>query len=76
MAFSQQTKDEAYRRANGKCERCGKSCRRISRNLGYNYPDSEFHHKTSVAAGGSDGSSNCEHLCVSCHEKTKSYGKH
>lgn len=76
MAFSQDTKDEAYRLAGGKCERCGQPCRRISTDYGYSYPDSEFHHKLSVEAGGSDALSNCEHLCISCHENTKSYGRH
>ena len=76
MAFSQQTKNAAYDRADGKCERCGRSCRRIGQSPYYNYPDSEFHHRTSVEAGGSDGLSNCEHLCIACHEKTGSYGRH
>lgn len=76
MAFSEATKSEAYDRANGKCERCGKNCRKIKTEYGFSYPDSEFHHRTSVSAGGSDGVSNCEHLCISCHEKTKSYGSH
>ncbi len=76
MSFNYETKLNAYNRANGRCERCGKLCRIIRTEYGYRFPDSEFHHKTSVEAGGSDGLSNCEHLCIECHEKTKSYGGH
>ena len=74
MAFKLTIKDQAYERANGKCERCGKHCARIQTQYGFNYPESEFHHKQSVAADGSNGLSNCEHLCKECHRKTKSYG--
>lgn len=76
MAFSQQIKNAAYNRAGGRCERCGRPCRRVGIYPYCNYPDSEFHHKTSVEADGSDGLSNCEHLCIACHEKTGSYGRH
>lgn len=76
MAFSQEVKDAAYRRSNGKCERCGYYCRRENSDYGYRYPESEFHHKVSVESGGPDTLSNCEHLCIECHEKTKSYGRH
>lgn len=76
MAFSQQIKNAAYNRAGGRCERCGRPCRRIGDYPDYNYPDSEFHHRVSIAADGSDGLNNCEHLCIACHEKTGSYGKH
>lgn len=74
MAFSQNTKDQAYLLAGGKCERCDKPCVRLRTQYGFSYPESEFHHKLSVEAGGSDGISNCEHLCAACHHKTKSYG--
>lgn len=76
MAFSQTIKDQAYTRARGMCERCNKVCRRINGVSGYNYPDSEFHHRLSLAAGGDDSLSNCEHLCIACHEDTGSYGRH
>lgn len=33
------------------------------------------HHKHSVAAGGSDDLSNCLAMCVSCHERTRTYGR-
>jgi len=65
MAFSEETKSQALAGAGRKCERCGKALTMTS---------AEFHHKTSVAAGGSDGLSNCEVLCHDCHVKTRSYG--
>lgn len=76
MAFSEATKDQAFLRACGKCERCGKVCNRTRTNYGYLYPGFEFHHKTSIETGGSDSISNCEFLCEECHIKTKSYGRH
>lgn len=76
MAFSQQIKNAVYELAGGRCEKCGKNCRRIGSYPGYDYPDSEFHHKISIVAGGNDGMSNCKHLCIACHEKTASYGRH
>jgi 5-methylcytosine-specific restriction endonuclease McrA len=75
MAFSESTKDAAFKRSGGQCE-----CRRTSH--GHNgrckttitRHGAEYHHITSVAAGGSDGISNCEALCITCHKKTGSYG--
>lgn len=32
------------------------------------------HHKTSQAAGGEDIASNCEILCIPCHQATRTYG--
>ena len=67
MAFSDTTKDQAFRRSGGRCENCGTSVTRHG---------AEYHHKHSVAAGGHDGLSNCQVLCVSCHRNTRTYGKH
>jgi 5-methylcytosine-specific restriction endonuclease McrA len=33
------------------------------------------HHVTAVASGGSDALSNCEALCIPCHESTQTYGR-
>jgi hypothetical protein len=71
MAFSQEVKDAANRRAGGRCEctrqGCGHSgrCNKELRNW-------HAHH---VTAGGPDTLSNCEALCVPCHENTQSYGR-
>ena len=74
MAFSQDVKDAAYRRAGGKCE-CGMSAcghrGRCNKPLGNNW---HAHHKTSSAAGGPDTLSNCIAMCVPCHERTRTYG--
>lgn len=83
MAFSEKTKDGAYSRAAGCCERCGLRCNRTPGLLSsltyggtdaFSYPDFHFHHRTSVDVGGSDALSNCEFLCVACHINTRSYG--
>ena len=84
MAFSEKTKDEAYKRSGGRCEctrqhlgakdaphyggRCPKTFTR--------HGSWHAHHKVAVASGGSDNLSNCEVLCVKCHELTKTYGNH
>ena len=76
MAFSESTKNEAFGNSGGRCE-----CRRTT----HNHPHircpvtvtrygAEYHHITSQDAGGSDGLSNCEVLCVKCHQATRSYG--
>jgi 5-methylcytosine-specific restriction endonuclease McrA len=76
MAFSESTKDAAFRRSGGQCE-----CRRSSHghwtgrcSTKITRHGAEYHHVVSQDAGGSDGLENCEALCVSCHQKTKSYG--
>jgi 5-methylcytosine-specific restriction endonuclease McrA len=80
MAFSEETKQAALRHAGGQCE-----CRRLScpehpttnrcqtKLVNGRY---EFHHITAVSSGGSDGLSNCEVLCIPCHQQTQSYGTH
>jgi 5-methylcytosine-specific restriction endonuclease McrA len=77
MAFSQETKQAAFIRAGGQCE-----CRRLlctehttvrcttKLTAGHWHA----HHKTAVASGGSDALSNCEALCIPCHEQTPTYG--
>ena len=67
MAFSETTKLQALQRANYRCEKCGKSVTMAT---------CQAHHKTSVAAGGNDTVSNCKILCINCHKKTYTYGKH
>ena len=77
MAFSTETKQAAFRRAGGQCE-----CRRLACTVHSTLRCTtkltsggwHAHHVTSVAAGGSDSLSNCEALCIPCHEQTQSYG--
>jgi 5-methylcytosine-specific restriction endonuclease McrA len=74
MAFSQETKDKAYRRAGGKCECRRSGCGHTGRcNTTLNRWHA--HHIVSQNAGGSDGLENCEALCIPCHENTRSYGR-
>jgi len=78
MAFSDETIEDAWRRAEGKCE-----CRRSSHDHSYHRCDKwlvredrgretgtgawEAHH---VSISGGDTFSNCEILCWDCHKKT------
>lgn len=75
MAFSQEVRMAAYRRAGGRCEcqmgHCGHRGR-CNKPLG---GDWEAHHVHSVAAGGHDGLSNCLAMCKSCHQNTYTYGR-
>jgi len=83
MAFSDSVVLDAWKRAGGKCEctrtthghvgRCNKQL--VWENRGRDGRGCwEAHHKTSVAAGGSDSLSNCEILCFDCHTKTGTFG--
>jgi 5-methylcytosine-specific restriction endonuclease McrA len=76
MAFSDKVKQAAFRRSGGLCEcrrkghgHVGRCATRLTATSG------EYHHITSVLAGGSDGLANCEYLCGPCHQKTRSYGR-
>jgi len=77
MAFSEETKQAALKRAGGRCE-----CRRLACHVhatvycGTTLVAGRWHahHKTAVAAGGSDALSNCEALCIPCHKQTQTFG--
>ena len=78
MAFSEEVKRAAFIRAGGQCECSRASCNkhltlRCTAKLGTGRWHA--HHKTAVAAGGSDALSNCEALCIPCHENTPTYGR-
>lgn len=81
MPFPQSVKDDALARSNGRCE-----CKRQH----HDRPDTphhgdrcdsplkggyHFHHIVAVEAGGKDILSNCEVLCIKCHELTRTYGR-
>lgn len=76
MAFTQEVRQQAYRRAGGKCECTMKHCKhhagRCSTALGSSW---EAHHAHSQAAGGHDGLSNCVAMCKACHQNTHTYGR-
>jgi 5-methylcytosine-specific restriction endonuclease McrA len=82
MAFSETIKDQAFARSGGRCECARQHPGRL--NAPHNggrcsatftrQGSWEAHHKTAVAAGGSDSLSNCEALCVTCHRLTDTYG--
>jgi 5-methylcytosine-specific restriction endonuclease McrA len=73
MAFSEETKKAALKRAGNRCE-----CRRIHEHPGsvrctkqLTKSTAEFHHKLAKASGGGDGLSNCEVLCPKCHAQVR-----
>jgi 5-methylcytosine-specific restriction endonuclease McrA len=76
MAFSETTKDAAFRRSGGRCEcsrdrhpHAGRCTTRLTRQ------SAQFHHVHAQSQGGSDALSNCEVLCLTCHKATDSYGR-
>lgn len=77
MAFSESTKDLAFKRSGGRCEcereshgHTGRCPTRVTRH------GAQYHHKHAESLGGSDSLSNCEVLCVRCHKQTQSWGRH
>ena len=80
MAFSQEIKDAAWRRAGGRCECRRTTCRHTSDYTGrctaplaaYGW---DAHHVQSQLASGADTLANCEALCLECHKQTHSYGR-
>ncbi len=76
MAFPQEVIDAAWRRAGGKCECTRTGCVHNGRcNKALRAGAWHAHHRTAQAADGPDTLSNCECLCVDCHENTASYGR-
>lgn len=76
MAFSDSTKDDAFARSGGRCE-CARSShshsgRRCTRPV--TRTSAQYNHRHAQSLGGIDGLSNCEVLCVTCHQLT--YTRH
>jgi 5-methylcytosine-specific restriction endonuclease McrA len=76
MAFSEETKQAAKERSKGQCECTRLTCTvhstvRCPAKLTGKW---HAHHKTAVSSGGTDALSNCEALCIPCHEQTQTYG--
>lgn len=81
MTFSQEIIDQAWSRASGKCECTLNVCRHAGRCNKELDPQNatpgkkwHAHHIVSLDAGGPDSLSNCQILCIECHENTHSYG--
>lgn len=70
MAFSEEIVREAFKRAKGKCESCGKDLSFSNRGRDTGRGEWEAHHRTRVSSGGTDVLSNCKILCWNCHKKT------
>ena len=75
MAFSEDTKKDAWRRVGGKCECTRTTCGHHTGRCNARLDKWHAHHKTAVSSGGSDVLSNCEALCVPCHQNTGTYGR-
>lgn len=76
MAFSLETRQAALKRAGYRCECNRLLCSHYGRCTTLLAPGRwHAHHKTAVSVGGSDALSNCEALCIPCHENTLSYGR-
>ena len=73
MAFSEKVKSDALSRAGNKCE-CKRKCSHHSDYRCGNSRNLQAHHIKALKDGGSDTLSNCEILCETCHQNTKSYG--
>jgi len=74
MAFSESVVTDAWKRADGQCERCDKQL--AWENRGREGRGCwEAHHKMSLAVGGSNTLSNCEILCFECHSNTRTFGR-
>lgn len=79
MAFSEAIKDQAFARSGGRCE-----CYREHQGLnaphhgGRDTTTFTRHgawHAHHINANGPDTLSNCEALCVTCHQLTQTYGR-
>jgi len=75
MPFSAETREKIFHNAGCKCEKCGKQIVLKNHEEGQRGAW-EAHHRTSVRSGGKDIASNGEALCLDCHRKTRTYGKH
>ncbi len=79
MPFPESIKDQAFARSGGRCECYREHTGVNAPHHGGRCPNTfsrhgawEAHH---IVAGGNDTLSNCEALCVTCHELTRSYGR-
>jgi len=66
MAFSAATREQIFKNANGKCEKCAKQIVLGNHTRGERGAW-QAHHRTSVKSGGGDTASNGKALCLDCH---------
>ncbi|MDD5589384.1 MAG: HNH endonuclease [Candidatus Nanoarchaeia archaeon] len=81
MAFSEETKNQAFTRSHGRCECTREHKGRKAPHHGgqceltfSRHGNWHAHHKTAEDSGGDNLLSNCEALCIPCHHLTKTYG--
>lgn len=75
MGFPESVINDAWERACGHCESCGKELVKANHDEGQRGAW-EAHHIKAKKDGGTDRLSNCKILCLDCHKKTSSYGSH
>ena len=75
MAFSQETKDRAYRRAGGRCECELTTHGHVGRCNAQLRGEWHLHHRRAIASGGDDSLGNAVAMCVTCHRQTGTYGR-
>ena len=79
MAFSKETMLAALKRSRARCECKRSACAHYGRcgtRLTVKPRNFNFHHRYAESLGGKDSLSNCEVLCLGCHHRTQSYGRH
>ena len=75
MAFSEEIKKQALKRAGNRCE-CRLSAHESENQGRCNHSwDLEVHHILAVSAGGKDTLENCQVLCYVCRDRTHRYGR-
>lgn len=75
MAFSQDVKDQVFRRAGGKCECEMTTCGHRGRCNAMLRGEWHAHHRKAVASGGDDSLGNSLAMCATCHRNTGTYGR-
>lgn len=75
MGFSDSVIEQAWERSGGYCEKCGKMLVHDNHEEGERGAW-EAHHIKAQSDGGKDILSNCRILCLDCHKRTRSYGRH
>jgi len=69
MAFSESVKEQALKRAGGKCEctmKCSHHTGRCNALLSGGW---HLRHRTAIVSGGDDTLSNCLVMCATCHSE-------
>jgi predicted CXXCH cytochrome family protein len=75
LPFSEETRRKIFDNARGHCESCKKQIVFKNHEKGQRVAWMA-HHKTAESSGGKDIASNGKTLCLDCHKRTYTYGRH